>query len=97
MLLAVVAVTALFGVRDALASPPTAPQNVSSTVSANQATVSWQPPASDGGKAISAYKIIAFVGGTTPQNATFVGPSAGSVSMTGLSGGTSFSVTWKHS
>src|SRR5437899_576744 len=66
---------------------PHTPQNVAATAGANPAAVSWQAPASNGGSPITAYKVVAYVG-TTAENATYVGGSATSVTMTGLAGGT---------
>src|SRR5207245_11068274 len=59
------------------------------TAGANQAAVTWQAPASNGGSTITAYKVVAFAG-TTAENATYVGGSATSVTMSGLAGGTSY-------
>jgi RHS repeat-associated protein len=91
ILLALAAIFAVWtaGTRDALASPPTAPQNVAATAGANQATVTWQAPSSNGGSAITAYKVTAYIG-TTARNATYVAASATTATLTGLAGSTSF-------
>jgi RHS repeat-associated protein len=71
------------------ASPASAPQNVSATAGQNQATVSWQAPASNGGSAITAYKVVAFQG-TAARNATTTSASATTTTITGLPGGATY-------
>ncbi|HET6876370.1 MAG TPA: fibronectin type III domain-containing protein [Jatrophihabitans sp.] len=48
---------------------PTAPQNVKAQVSGTTATITWQPPASDGGAPPSSYVVTAKPGGTTVKTA----------------------------
>jgi Fibronectin type III domain len=53
--------------------------------------VSWSPPSTTGGAALSGYVVKASAGGSTVS--TSVGPSASSATLTGLTDGTSYSVS----
>jgi hypothetical protein len=70
-------------------TPPGAPTNVTATAAPGQATVSFTPPASNGGAAITSYTVTA-----TPGGAQASGP-ASPITVSGLTNGTSyrFSVT----
>ncbi len=87
--IAVIVLGVILTTRTVLAAPPTAPQNVAASSGVNQATVSWQAPSSNGGSAITAYKVVAFAG-TVARNATYVSASATTLTMSGLAGSTSY-------
>ncbi len=73
-------------------NPPSEPTGVGALAASSQAQVSWNEPASNGGSAISAYRITPYTGTTalTPVEAP-----AGSASTTvkGLANGTSYTFT----
>ena len=73
----------------AAAQPPGQVTNVAATAGLGQATVSWTAPASDGGSAITSYRITPFIGSAaqTPVN---VAAPAGSKVISGLSPGTAY-------
>ena len=74
------------------ASAPAAPTAVSATKGDGSATVSWTAPTSDGGKPITSYTVIPFVGGTA-QAATVVSgsPPATTALVAGLTNGSEYS------
>ena len=67
---------------------PAAPTSVAATGGANQATVSWTAPASNGG-AISGYIVQAYVG-SQAQNAIAVGGTVVTATLSGLQGGVAY-------
>ena len=67
---------------------PVPPTNVTATGGPNQATVSWTPPAG----AVTSYVITPQVGSTLRTPQAFAGP-ASSATVTGLSGGTTYTFT----
>ena len=69
---------------------PGAPTNVGAAPGNLQATVNWTIPASNGGSAITGYTAISTPGNKT---ATVSGASATSVTVTGLTNGTSYTFT----
>ncbi|MDD2721386.1 MAG: fibronectin type III domain-containing protein [Gallionella sp.] len=69
---------------------PGAPQNVSATGGATRASVSFNPPASDGGSPILGYTVTANPAGPTDSNAN---GTALTHLITGLVGGTTYTFT----
>jgi invasion protein IalB len=65
--------------------PPDAPTGVSASPNNGEATVSWQPPADNGGAAIQAYTVTSTPGGFT----AVVGGSATDAVVSGLTNGVS--------
>jgi HYR domain/Fibronectin type III domain len=76
-----------FTVTKKTASLPGAPTGVSATAGNAQATVSFSPPASDGGATITSYRVTASPGGA---NAT---GGSSPITVTGLTNGTSYTFT----
>ena len=72
----------------AAATVPDAPTGVTASAGDGQATVSWTAPASDGGTAITGYKVTALVGGVA-QGTTDVGVVTQTV-VSGLTNGTTY-------
>jgi uncharacterized repeat protein (TIGR01451 family) len=68
-------------------APPGAPTGVSATAGNGQATVSFTPPASDGGAAISSYTVTASPGGAT------AGGTMSPITVPGLNNGTTYTFT----
>jgi len=68
---------------------PTAPQNVTGAAGDGQATVSFSPPASDNGGAVTGYTVTASDG-----TSTFTATGTDSpITVTGLTNGTAYSIT----
>ncbi|HEY7283377.1 MAG TPA: fibronectin type III domain-containing protein [Actinomycetota bacterium] len=68
---------------------PDAPINVTAAPGNGSATVSWTPPTSTGGSAITGYNVTGSPGGATKH----VGANATSTNMTGLTNGTTYTFT----
>ena len=68
---------------------PTAPRNVTAVAGNGQATVSFDPPSSNGGAAVTEYTVT-----STPGNITKVG-GASPLTVTGLTNGTNYTFTVK--
>ncbi len=69
------------------AVPPTAPLNVSATAGVGQATISFSPPASDGGAAITGYTVTSSPGGLSASG------SSSPLTVILLNGGTTYTFT----
>ena len=74
------------------ASVPGAPTAVTAGARNQSALVSWTAPLSNGGSAITNYRITPFIG-TTAQTPTTVAASATSATVSGLTNGTSYTFT----
>jgi hypothetical protein len=74
------------------ATAPGTPTAVSATGGALQATVKWTAPASTGGSPITAYKVTPYKAGVA-QTAVSAGASATSLTLEGLTAGTSYTFT----
>jgi Domain of unknown function (DUF4082)/Fibronectin type III domain/Bacterial Ig domain len=74
------------------ASVPGAPTAVTAGARNQSALVSWTAPLSDGGSAITNYRITPFIG-TTAQTPVTVAASATSATIGGLTNGTSYTFT----
>ena len=66
--------------------PPGPPSDVTATVTGGVATVGWQPPASNGGAAVSGYKVVLQPGGAT----TTVDAKTDSATISGLDPNTDY-------
>ena len=74
-------------VKQAAATAPSAPTNVTATAGNTQATVSFSASASDGGSPITSYTVT-----STPGNLTATGASS-PITVTGLTNGTPYTFT----
>jgi titin len=81
-------VSALGGVA-AAATVPGPPTNVTATAGAGQATVSWSPPADNGGAPVNGYVVTPFVG-YFPLPSTIFNSAATTETVTGLTNGTTY-------
>ena len=72
---------------------PGAPTNVTAVPGNNQAVVSWQAPASNGGSLITSYVVTASSGQTATVNGGAPNPPATSTTVTGLTNGVAVTFT----
>jgi N,N-dimethylformamidase beta subunit-like, C-terminal/Domain of unknown function (DUF4082)/Fibronectin type III domain/Bacterial Ig domain len=70
-------------------APPSPPRGVSAAPATKEALVSWKAPTLEGGSPITGYTVTPYVGATA-QPPVSVGPSATSVTVTGLTNGTAY-------
>jgi hypothetical protein len=73
-------------------APPSAPTGLTASAATAQALLSWTEPTSNGGGAITGYKITPYVG-STAQTPLEVGASTTSAIVKGLTNGTSYTFT----
>ncbi len=73
-------------------SPPGAPTGVTGTAGNASANLSWTAPASNGGSAITSYRITPYIGGTA-QTPVVTPTAATSFNVTGLTNGTTYTFT----
>jgi RHS repeat-associated protein len=71
------------------ATAPTAPTGLAVTAGADSAALTWTPPSSTGGAALTGYKVTASPGGRSAS----VGPYATSATVAGLTSGTAYTFT----
>ncbi len=72
---------------------PGAPTGVSASPAGSEAQVSWTPPSSNGGSAITSYTITPYVGTSAQATSTVNNGSATSAIVTGLTNGTTYTFT----
>jgi hypothetical protein len=69
--------------------PPTSPTGVFAAVASDQASVSWNTPAEEGGGPITKYTVTPYIGSTAQSPVTVTAP-ANSATLTGLKNGTAY-------
>jgi predicted RNA-binding protein with TRAM domain len=75
-------------------TPPLAPSNLRATAGGSVVTLTWTPPASDGGLAIIGYTVTAYLGSSsTIAQQVQVGAGQTAATLTGLTPGRSYSFT----
>ena len=73
---------------DPVATAPGAVTGVTAVAGDAQATVSFTPPADDGGSAITEFRVEVLTGGAVQRTVTGIAPTATSTVVTGLTNGT---------
>ena len=76
----------------AAATVPGAPTGVGGTAGNGSVALSWTAPASNGGSAITGYRVTPFIGATA-QTPVLTGSAATTFTVTGLTNGTAYTFT----
>jgi titin len=74
------------------ATVPAAPSNLTGTAGDRSVALSWSAPSSDGGSAITGYRITPYVG-STPQTPVSTQSTATTATVSGLTNGTAYTFT----
>lgn len=76
------------------ASVPSEPQDVSATAHDRQVSVTWKPPAANGGAWIAGYTAVAAPGGRSCSTATYLDTTAATAcTITGLTNGVTYQIS----
>ena len=72
---------------------PSAPATIVASAGNAAATIAWTAPTSDGGSPITSYTVSSYIGGVPTGLGVFVSAPATSVTMSGLTNGTTYTFT----
>ena len=71
---------------------PAAPTIGTATAAAGSATVTWTAPAAGGAPAVTGYEVVVNAGGSVVRTVTGIAPTATSLTVTGLTNGTTYTL-----